>query len=31
MAGIPAAAPRRMGGGELGIAAASAEHPAERS
>src|SRR5947209_615262 len=29
MTGVPAAAPRRIGGGELGIAAATAEHPAE--
>ena len=30
MAGVPAEAPRRMGGGELGIAAATAQEPAER-
>jgi cell division protease FtsH len=30
MAGVPAAAPPRLGGGELGIAAATAEDPAER-
>ncbi len=31
MSGVPAAAPPRMGGGELGIAAATAERPAEGS
>ena len=31
MAGVPAVAPPRMGGGELGIAAATAERPTERS
>ncbi len=30
MVGVPAAAPPRLGGGELGIAAATAERPAER-
>jgi cell division protease FtsH len=30
MAGVPAVAPPRLGGGELGIAAATAQHPVER-
>jgi cell division protease FtsH len=30
MDGVPTAAPRRIGGGELGIAAATATHPAQR-
>ncbi|HEY8764420.1 MAG TPA: AAA family ATPase [Solirubrobacteraceae bacterium] len=30
MGGVPMAAPRRIGGGEMGIAAASAMHPAPR-
>jgi ATP-dependent Zn protease len=30
MGGVPLAAPRRIGGGEMGIAAASAMHPAPR-